>query len=129
MTSPSPMPGMPGERRDFREEVTNNIIAMLEKGVAPWQKPWEASGSMPMNPTTGRSYRGGNAIHLMATAMHKGYDDPRWATYKQAANEGWQVKHGERGTQIEFWDIRKREGGRATKAPTSQTTMENPSRV
>lgn len=113
MTSPSPMPGMPGERRDFRQEVTNNVIAMLEKGLAPWQKPWAASGSMPMNPTTGRSYRGGNAIHLMATAMQKGYDDPRWATYKQAANEGWQVKHGEKGTQIEFWDVRKRENGRA----------------
>ena len=27
-------------KRDFRQEVTDNIIAMLGKGVAPWQKPW-----------------------------------------------------------------------------------------
>jgi hypothetical protein len=100
------MPGVPGERRDFRQEVTNNVIAMLEKGVAPWQKPWEAGGSMPMNPTTERAYRGGNAIQLMATAMEKGYADPRWTTYKQAAKEGWQVKHGERGTQILSTDNR-----------------------
>jgi antirestriction protein ArdC len=30
-------------KRDFRQEVTDNIIAMLEKGVAPWQKPWDPS--------------------------------------------------------------------------------------
>ena len=35
MTQPSPMPGIPAKRRDFRQEVTNNVIAMLEK--APWQ--------------------------------------------------------------------------------------------
>lgn len=45
---------------------------MLEKGVAPWQKPWEGA-AMPFNPTTERSYRGGNAVHLMATAVSRGY--------------------------------------------------------
>ena len=29
-------------KRDFRQEVTDQIIEMLEKGTAPWQKPWEA---------------------------------------------------------------------------------------
>lgn len=108
MTSTNPMPGQPEQRRDFRQEVTNKIISMLEEGVAPWQKPWESSSAMPMNPTTDRSYRGGNAIHLMASAALKGYTDPRWMTYKQALNNGWQVKQGERGTQIEFWDLAPR---------------------
>jgi antirestriction protein ArdC len=47
--------------RDFREEVTNDIIKLLEQGTAPWQKPWEdvAAGGMPINPTTGKNYRGG----------------------------------------------------------------------
>ena len=52
--------------RDFRQEVTDKILTMLEKGVAPWQKPWnpgEASFAMPRNPITDRNYRGGNAIH------------------------------------------------------------------
>ncbi len=26
-------------------------------------------------------------------------------TYKQAADHGWQVCKGEKGTQIEFWDV------------------------
>ena len=35
-----------------------------------------------------------------------GYEDPRWMTYKQAADSGWQVRKGEKGTQIEFWEIK-----------------------
>jgi antirestriction protein ArdC len=99
--------------RDFRQEVTDNIVRMLESGVAPWQKPWElgaASLGIPMNPTSGRAYRGGNAIHLMASAIRKGYEDPRWMTYKQAADEGWQVRRSEKGTQIEFWEVKPASG-------------------
>ena len=116
MASPSTQtPGRPQTEktspRDFRQEVTDSIVQMLEKGVAPWQKPWEpgaGSLSMPFNPTSERAYRGGNAIHLMAAGLRNGYDDPRWMTYKQAADKGWQVRKGEKGTQIEFWEVKAR---------------------
>lgn len=102
--------------RDFRQEVTDDIIRLLEQGVAPWQKPWTAQTSLstPYNPTTNKPYRGGNILSLTIAAMRKGYDDPRWATYRQAANEGWQVRRGEKGTQIEFWDVQT-SGGKETK--------------
>jgi antirestriction protein ArdC len=114
--NPNQLPG--GEapepaRRDFRREVTDRIINMLETGVAPWQKPWnpgDASLDMPMNPTTGKAYRGGNAIHLMTTAIRRGYGDPRWMTYRQAFEVAWQVRKGEKGTQIEFWEVKGRLG-------------------
>lgn len=96
--------------RDFRQEVTDSIVGMLERGVAPWQKPWEPGASslgIPFNPTRERAYRGGNAIHLMATGLEHGYDDPRWMTYKQASDNGWQVRRGEKGTQIEYWEVRQ----------------------
>jgi antirestriction protein ArdC len=105
--SPIRRRGEGSSSRDFRQEVTDSIVQLMEKGVAPWQKPWEpGSGSLaiPFNPTSERAYRGGNAIHLMATALQKGYEDPRWMTYKQAADQGWQVRKGEKGTQIEFWE-------------------------
>ena len=35
------------QKRDFRQEVTDRIVRMLEEGVAPWQKPWEPSASCP----------------------------------------------------------------------------------
>lgn len=109
MATPSTQPFTLPEKRDFRQEVTDRIIDMLEKGVAPWQKPWEPSASslgMPNNPTTEKAYRGGNAIHLMATTLRRGYDDPRWMTYKQASDQGWQVRKGEKGTQIEYWEVK-----------------------
>jgi len=117
--NPNQLPvGEPAEpaRRDFRQEVTDRIINMLENGVAPWQKPWnpaDASLDMPMNPTTGKAYRGGNAIHLMATGLSHGYGDPRWMTYKQAASLAWQVRNGEKGTHIEFWEVK---AGRETRS-------------
>jgi hypothetical protein len=95
----------PPTKRDHRQEVTDSIVKMLKDGVAPWQKPWESAG-MPFNPTTDKAYRAGNAVHLMATGLSQGYEDPRWMTYKQAAENGWQVRKGEKGTHIEFWEVK-----------------------
>jgi antirestriction protein ArdC len=63
-----------GTKRDFRQEVTDAIVRMLEEGVAPWQSGAIAT---PFNPTTEKPYRGGNAVYLMAVAARRGYDDPR----------------------------------------------------
>ena len=52
--SPAPKP----EKRDFRQELTDRIVNMLEDGVAPWQKPWEpgrASVGMPTEPHHGQN--------------------------------------------------------------------------
>jgi antirestriction protein ArdC len=98
----------PAVKRDFRQEVTDSIIEMLEKGTAPWQKPWDPQKAfeLPFNPNSERAYRGGNALHLMAVAVQQGYEDPRWLTYRQAQESGWQVRKGEKGTHIEFWQFR-----------------------
>src|SRR5260370_39247538 len=104
----TPAPETP-TRRDFRQEVTDSIIQMLENGVAPWQKPWEHGAlQLPFNPTTDRGYRGGNALHLIAVGARGGYQDPRWMTYKQAQEQGWQGRKGEKGTHIEFWQFPER---------------------
>ncbi len=92
--------------RDFRQDVTDAIIQMLEQGVAPWQKPWQPGAlQLPFNPTSDHVYRGGNALHLMATAAKRNFADPRWLTYKQAQENGWQVRQGEKGTHIEYWQF------------------------
>ncbi len=97
-------------KRDFRQEVTDQIIEMLEKGTAPWQTPWEPGAlQLPHNPTTNRAWfpRRQTALHLMAVgaSMRKGFDDPRWLTYRQVQENGWQVRKGEKGAQIEFWQF------------------------
>ena len=83
-------------KRDYRQEVTDSIIKMLEEGTAPWQKPWQPGAlEMQFNPTSEKQYRGGNAVHLMAIGVTRGYDDPRWMTYRQAQQNGWQVRESE----------------------------------
>ncbi|MEZ5403186.1 MAG: ArdC-like ssDNA-binding domain-containing protein [Bryobacteraceae bacterium] len=101
------MPEDAPTKRDFRQEVTDSIIAMLEKGTAPWQKPWDPDKAfaLPHNPTTNKAYRGGNALHLMAAGVRRGFEDPRWLTFRQAEENGWHVKKGEKGTHIEFWQF------------------------
>ena len=112
-------------KRDYRQEVTDSIIKMLEEGTAPWQKPWQPGVlEMPFNPTSEKQYRGGNAMHLMAIGMKRGYDDPRWMTYRQAQENRWQVRKDEKGIQIEYWEFPKQPRTADRKAP--DTSSENP---
>jgi len=92
---------MAAEKKPFHETVAENLIEQLKAGTAPWQKPWEpgSQGFMPMNPTTGKRYKGINAIHLMS----QGHGDNRWLTYKQAKATGAQVRKGEKGTPVQYW--------------------------
>jgi antirestriction protein ArdC len=117
----------PKPKRDFRQEVTDSIVEMLEKGTAPWQKPWDAEKSfeLPFNPESAKAYRGGNALHLMAVGVQKGYSDPRWLTYRQAQENGWQVRKGEKGTHIEFWQFND---DRGKQAPGEQSAEESTTR-
>jgi len=113
------------ELRDFRQEVTNRMVELLEKGVAPWQKPWEGARiPMPVSQATGKPYRGGNALQLIVVAMERGYADPRWMTYKQASERGWQVRRGEKGTPIEFWGFKPTPGKEDTDDNTKQDDVD-----
>jgi putative DNA primase/helicase len=88
------------EKKSYSETVANKIIEQLEQGTAPWQKPWQPGElELPHNPTTGKEYKGINALWLHM----QGRDDPRWMTYNQAGNEGAQVRKGEKGSQIVYW--------------------------
>ena len=50
---------------DYRTELTNKIIEHLEKGTAPWQKPWDGRASqLPINAATGKPYQGCNSLWL-----------------------------------------------------------------
>src|ERR1700736_1669758 len=85
---------------DFARRLADKLIAQLKDGTSPWQKPWKDGQAFgPYNPTTGNRYRGVNVVALMVTD----FSDPRWMTYKQAQGQGWQVRGGEKATQIQHW--------------------------
>jgi len=93
--------------RDHYTEVTNQVIAALEAGTPPWRRPWDqgktGGPSMPCNATTGASYHGINTLTLGMSPLAFTSGDPRWATYRQSAERGWQVKKGARSTTGYFY--------------------------
>jgi antirestriction protein ArdC len=89
----------------LRQGFVEKIVDLMEQGKAPWQCPWRLPPScMPVNAVSGKRYNGSNIFYLMTAGMEEGYSDPRWVTYKQAQEQGWQVRKGEKGTKIEYWN-------------------------
>src|SRR5215212_376051 len=90
-------------KRDLNAEVSARIVAELERGAAPWVKPWSASAgqNVPQNAVSGRPYSGCNVV-LLWLARDRGWAAPRFLTFKQALEAGGNVRKGEHGSKIFF---------------------------
>ena len=90
------------------EQVTTRIVEQIESGSAgTWRAPWHHNGTAdlfwPTNAATARPYSGVNILILALEALDAGYNDGRWATYRQWQGIGGQVRRGERGTRCVKW--------------------------
>jgi antirestriction protein ArdC len=89
-------------KQDIYQTVTDKIVDAIESGSGEWQKPWTPGpGGLPVNATTGRHYRGVNVL-LLTISKPASDLPPAWASYKQWAAAGCQVRGGEKGTAIVF---------------------------
>ncbi len=102
---------LPEHVQQQRKELVDQLVKDIEAG-----KPffWDSGhfGKRPRNlllSTKGkdRFYRGINSMELNAVANMKGFKDSRWGTYDQARLAGGNVKKGEKGTHIEYWQYTK----------------------
>ncbi|WP_072389393.1 zincin-like metallopeptidase domain-containing protein [Hyphomicrobium sp. CS1BSMeth3] len=96
-----------GNRTNFYDDITNKMIAELEKGRFPWVQPWgtpsaKAQLAMPKNASTSRTYFGINVLILWGEVIEKGYTGQSWLTYRQALALGGHVREGERGTTVVY---------------------------
>jgi antirestriction protein ArdC len=89
--------------RDLYAEVSARIVAELERGAAPWVKPWSTTPgqNVPQNAVSNRPYSGSNVI-LLWLARNRGWATPRFLTFKQAIESGGNVRSGEHGTKVYF---------------------------
>jgi antirestriction protein ArdC len=90
-------------KRDIYADVSARIVAELERGAAPWVKPWSATPgqNVPQNAVSNRPYSGCNVI-LLWLARNRGWATPRFLTFKQALEAGGNVRRGEHGTKVYF---------------------------
>ena len=99
-------------KRDLYQDVTDRIIGMLEDGQAngSWKFPWNrhAIHGAPVNAVTGNRYRGVNIVMLWAA----GRTTRQWASYKQWQTKGAQVRAGERGTMVVYYNAIDKPTGR-----------------
>ncbi|MFD9900287.1 ArdC family protein [Mesorhizobium sp. NPDC059025] len=98
--------GARGDRRaraSLYSEITDRIIADLERGCVPWVKPWgraKAAIGLPKNADTGRVYSGINILILWSAVTEHAYPSQNWLTFRQALALGGSVRKGEQGTTI-----------------------------
>lgn len=107
---------------DIYTEVTEKIIAEMEKGALPWQCSWNQGLSMPLR-SNGLAYRGINILILWMIAMKRGYNNPTWMTFKQAQELGANVKKGEKSTRIVYANSSKYEKQNESTGETTEITI------
>ena len=75
--------------------VTDRIIAELENGVIPWEKPWTGVRSGAYSRATGRPYSVLNQLLLRKPG--------EYLTFKQVGEAGGSVRKGEKASIVVFW--------------------------
>ncbi|MEQ1613255.1 MAG: zincin-like metallopeptidase domain-containing protein [Hyphomicrobiaceae bacterium] len=93
----------PRTKIDVHEAITAKIVAAIEAGAGTFEMPWHRPGvafTIPKNASTEKAYRGSNILSLWIDADAKKFEHQVWATYKQYAELGAQVRKGEKGSLI-----------------------------
>jgi antirestriction protein ArdC len=108
-------------KADTYQRVTDAIVAQIEAGLSDgWKRPWKTvgpngEGFFPVS-VDGHTYRGLNTVILMSRGMPCNV----WGTYKAWQGKGAQVRGGEKGTLVTYWQFNKvkdEETGKETTVP------------
>ena len=80
-------------KKDIYQEITNQIISDLEKGLPIWEKPWE-KGFMgfPTNTFSKSFYSGVNTLILWLRQSRTGFETSQWITFLQVKKLGGSIK-------------------------------------
>lgn len=87
--------------QESRQEIAQKIVEQMKSGELTWRKGWDKLSSH--NGVTGKDYHGINAIRLMFERIKRDLQDPRFMTFKQAKEQGYNIQKGAKGIQLERW--------------------------
>lgn len=102
---------MTKQARDTRQEITDQIIALIESGQTTGQTLWDHSMKfgLPRNFATGKSYSGVNVLTLIGACVDRGFDSNEWLTFNQAKALGGNVKKGAKAVTGVFYKFLEHE--------------------
>lgn len=86
---------------DIYAEVTDRIIAELESGIIPWNRPWSGVSEGAIRRSNGKPYSLINQLLLGKPG--------EYLTFKQCKDEGGKVKKGAKSKMVVFWKVLHRE--------------------
>lgn len=89
--------------QEFRQKVADAFVKSLTETPKTWKQSWRAVSRVPQNAVTKRKYKGVNRLWLYFRMQQLESEDPRFVTFQQAKMQGWKIKKGEKGTQVEYW--------------------------
>lgn len=79
------------------KQVTEKLVALMEKGVNPWHKPWShCSEDVAISHTNGKPYS-------LLNQMLLGFRSGEYLTFNQVKKEGGTVKKGAKSEVVLFW--------------------------
>jgi len=83
--------------------ITNELIAIIERGTLPWRKPWRVGGANQPLRVNGEPYSGVNNFMLTMRTLTCGYMSPYWMTMKQANDLGARVIKGSKSSVVVYY--------------------------
>ena len=86
--------------------LTELVIKKIEMLTGDWQKPWIAdmTHGLPRN-LRGTPYRAGNVLMLLFLSEIMGYRTPVFMTFRQAKEEGLNIRKGSDAFPVYFWKM------------------------
>ncbi len=86
---------------DIYAEVTDRIIAALENGIIPWNRPWTGVADGAIRRSNGKPYSLINQLLLGKPG--------EYLTFNQCKSEGGKVKKGAKSKIVVFWKVISKE--------------------
>ena len=93
---------------DAAASITNELIAIIDRGVLPWRKPWQVGGSSVPLRQNGEPYQGINNFLLTMRTMMAGYTSPYWMTLRQANELDAKIIKGSKSSIVVYYGTAER---------------------
>ncbi len=106
-------------RTNNYELITNKLVTLLERGVKPWTKPWQANSFG--NLIGGNKYQGCNPLLCQMDMLYYGYTSPYFISFNQAKEKNWKIKKGSKATTLTYagsFEIETENGDKETRYHT-----------